>query len=214
MLSAESFNAMINQMGQDADWRRGYDCPCRDVYSGAADPACPVCGGKGLTWGDAVTGRVGVAGQKVQQEWAKMGMYESGDMVLTLPSDSPIFAMGEFDRLVMVHSSVPFSRVLTHTGSEKLPLHVEQIERVFWLAAGVVVDGGIPSVAPDGSLTWPPVVEPGDPTPPPNGAQYSMTGRRRPEYFAFRDFPQDRAHYGGIRFPRRIVVRLMDLFAR
>ena len=88
MLSAVRFNRMINQMGQSVGWRRAYDCPCRDGYSGAARPGCPQCDGKGVIWGSEVLGTAAVAGQKVQQSWAKLGMYEAGDMVLTLPSES------------------------------------------------------------------------------------------------------------------------------
>lgn len=207
MLSASRFNGMLNKMGQQAQWRRGYECPCRDPHSGAADPFCPACGGKGITWGESVTATVAIAGQKVQQEWAKLGMYESGDMVVTIPSDSAIYSLGQFDRLVMVQSSVPFSRVLTHDGTEVLPFAVERIERASWLEGGAEVDGGLPMVLVDGSLSW-------SSSPPPVGRQYSLTGRQRPEYFALRDFPQDRAHFGGQPLPRRVVLRLMDLFGR
>ena len=210
------FDAMLNEMGQAAEWRPSYDCPCRAEYSGAADPDCPVCNGKGVTWGDAVTGTVAVAGQKVQQAWAKLGMYEQGDMVLTLPTDSPVFAMGQFDRVTMMDSTVPFSRVLTHTGGELLQVRVSGITRVFWRAAGDIVVGALPTVGSDGALAWP-APDPDDPDAPgepPEGVQYSITGRRHPEYFALKEFPQDRAHFGGTLFPRRVALREMDLFSR
>lgn len=209
MLSGPRFDAMLNEMGQQASWRRAYDCPCRDTHSGAAKQNCPSCHGTGITWGEEIIGTVAVAGQKVQQQWAKLGMYESGDQVLSLPSDSPVYWAGGFDRLIMAQSSTPFSRTLTHEPIDKLSIIVELIERVFWLDEnGVIVEGGIPEVsAGDGALTW----ASGEP---PIGTQYSITGRRMPEYFVFQDFPQDRAHFGGSIFPRRVVVRLMDLFAR
>lgn len=207
MLSATAFNAMLNEMGQTVAWRRAYDCPCRDAYSGAARPDCPSCRGKGVAWATAVNGIVAVSGQKVQQAWAKMGMYEEGDQVLTLPSDSPLYAMGGYDRVEMAQSSIPFSRTLVRSGSEGLPFHVERIERCFWLDGdGDPAEGGIPTVVA-GVLTWATDA-------PPNGMQYSLTGRQRPEYFVLRDFPQDRAHYGGQTLPRRVVTRRMDLFAR
>ncbi len=208
MLSGPDFNAMINEMGQTVAWRRAYDCPCRDTHSGAAKQNCPSCHGSGITWGTAVNGIVGVSGQKVQQQWAKLGMYETGDQVLTLPSDSPVYWAGNFDRMTMSDSSVPFSRTLEHEAIDNLSIGINLIDRVFWLdGAGLPVEGGIPSVATDGTLTW----ASGEP---PVGTQYSITGRRRPEYFVFQDFPQDRSHFGGAALPRRVVVRLMDLFAR
>lgn len=207
-MDVDSFNAMLNEMGQAASWRRAYDCPCRDTHSGAAKPNCPSCHGKGVTWGASVSGNVGVSGQKVQQAWAKLGMYEDGDQVLTLPSDSPIYMMGAADRLTMLESSAPFSRVLVHTGSELLPFNVEHIDRVFWLDGnGVVVEGGVPVVGANGVPTW-------SAGAPPVGQQYSITGRQRPEYFVLREFPQDRSHFHGAYLPRRVVTRRMDLFGR
>lgn len=208
MLSAARFNIMLNKMGQTVGWRRAHDCPCRDPHSGAANYACPVCKGKGVFWEGAVEGKVAVAGQKVQHNWAKMGEYQSGDQVLSLPSDSPVYVLGESDRLTMLQSSEPFSQVFTHDGAEQLTFKVESIARCFWLdASGAVVDGGGPAVAADGTLTW----ASGEP---PAGLQYTLTGRQRPEYFIYREIPQDRAHYGGQQFPRRVVARRMDLFGR
>lgn len=297
MLSVSDFNAMLNEMGQEVAWRRAYDCPCRDQHSGAAKPSCPSCLGKGVTWGSAVVGTVGVSGQKVQQQWAKLGMYESGDQVLTVPSDSPVYSAGGFDRLTMNNSSVPFSRVLGYTeNSSLLDIGAISIERVFWLnSMNAAVEGAIPAIANDGTLTWtaigvarflattPPVADVAIPAgtvirvtgqtsgyvtqvdavilaggtsvdvavtaqatghagdalintvthidvpitdvtvnnpsainsgAPPDATQFSVTGRRRPEYFVLQDFPQDRSHFHGITLPRRIVTRLLDLFAR
>lgn len=207
MLSADAFNQMLGDMSQVAKWRRAYDCPCRDDHSGAARPDCPRCHGKGVTWTAPVLGWVAIAGQKVQQAWSRMDMYESGDMVMTLPSDSPLYGLGENDRIVMAQSSVPFSRVLTRGDGDRLPFEVEKIDRVYWLVNDAEVEGGIPSVSAQGELTW----ISGAPDP---GVKYSVTGRRRPEYYLFKDYPQDRAHYGGQPLPRRVVARLMDLFGR
>lgn len=198
---------MLNEMGQQVAWRRAYDCPCRNDHSGAARPGCPQCHGIGVVWTHAVMGLAAVAGQKVQQAWARFGMYEQGDMVMTLPGNSPLYVLGDKDRCTMIQSSVPFSRVLMRDGADKLPFQVDMIERVFWLVNDAVVEGGIPAAAADGTLTW----TIGEPPP---GEQYSITGRMRPEYYVFQDFPQDRAHYGGQPLPRRVVLRRMDLFGR
>jgi WD40 repeat protein len=68
-------------------------------------------------------------------------------------------------------------------------------------------DGGlVASVAENGAITWA--------VAPPIGAQFSMIGRAHPEFFLFKDLPQDRAHHGGATLPRRVVLRRWDLFGR
>lgn len=237
MLSATRFNTMLNAMGQVVAWRRAHECPCRDPNSGASDFKCPICKAKGVYWelpgppyfsephfgrayfgaehfagGSGIqpgagTGIAAIAGQKVQNEWAKLGEYESGDQVMTLPSDSPLYGVGQNDRLIMLQSSVPFSQVFLHDGNDRLEFRVVSILSVFWLVGGAIVQGGIPEVKLDGSLVW----AQGEP---PAGSRYTITGRRRPEFFVFKELPQDRAHYGGQPLPRRVVARRMDLFGR
>lgn len=80
-------------------------CPCRDPYSGAAQPGCPHCAGKGRIWGTAQAGHVGLTGMQRQRQWAQMSLYETGDVVVTLASDSPIYALGETDRVLFTDSS-------------------------------------------------------------------------------------------------------------
>lgn len=207
-LSPVKFNALLNNLGQMTGLRRAHDCPCRDPYSGAARQDCPSCAGVGVIWDAPVDAMVALAGQKVQRGWAQFGYYEQGDVVLTLQSDSPAYDMGERDRVVFVQSSMPFSVVRTNTGPQKLEFPVATIESVLWLdGAGVRVDGALPAVAADGTLTWASGAPPAD-------TQYSITGRKRPEYFCWGDFPQDRAHHGGLPLPRRVVLRRFDLFGR
>lgn len=200
-------NAMVNKMGQNIAWRRAHDCPCRNPNSGAADYACTVCNGKGTYWDDPIEGIAAIAGQKVQQVWAKVDEYETGDQVMTLPSDSPLYAIGQFDRLLMLQSSMPFSAVSTHTGAETLPFVAHVIDHIAWKDNNQIVSGGIPAINADGTLTW----ATGEP---PAGVQYAITGRKRPEYFIYKEYPQDRAHFGGQDLPRRVVARRMDLFGR
>ena len=207
MLSADAFNRMLGEMSQAAKWRRAYDCPCRDDHSGAARPGCPRCHGKGVVWADPVLGWVAIAGQKVQQAWSRMEMYEQGDIVMTLPSDSPLYNLGQNDRITMVQSSVPFSRVMTRGDGDRMPFEIDTIDRVYWLVNDVETEGGIPTIATDGTPSW----ASGAPDP---GVKYSITGRRRPEYFLFNEYPQDRAHYGGQPLPRRVVARVIDLLGR
>lgn len=206
-LSPARLNAMLNQVGQTVDWRPGYDCPCKNPDSGAAEYGCPNCGGFGITWGPPQSCKTALAGQKIQREWANFGMWENGDVILSIPSDSALYAIGEFDRVTFAQSSEPFSLTRKHDGSEKLTFPVASLNRVFWLADGVETEGGIPTVNADGTLTWTDGM-------PPDGVQFSITGPRRPEYFCFGNFPQDRAHQGGDALPRRIVLRRFDLFGR
>jgi hypothetical protein len=222
MLSPAAFNAHLNKMGQRFDWRRAYFCPCRNPHSGSADPDCLNCGGKGYAWGAAVSGMSGIAGQKIQREWAQFGLWESGDVVLSIPSDSPLYAMGEFDRVTMTDSSQPFS-VQIGSPSEPLRWPVVSIDRVYWLDDGEPVDAPLPSVAPDGvTLQWLPPEPEDDEEPdpevetgePPAGVTLSVTGRRRPEYFCWGEYPSDRAHHSGQPLPRRVVLRMFDLYGR
>ena len=252
-LSPQRFNRFLGKIGQVFAWRRAYACPCRDPHSGAARPGCASCGGKGQVWADPVNGVAGVSGQKIQREWAQFGMWENGDVVLTLPSDSPLYQMGEYDRAVMIDSSAPFSLPLVRGSGDKLNAGNVSIDRVFWLDPDdSIVEGGIPLVAPDGTILWPsqPIPEnlllslasmgewdvdilPSGPLTitdlaqliglyagfifvdePPDGTQYSVTGREMPEYYVWGDFPSDRSHQGGDALPRRVVLRRFDLYGR
>jgi hypothetical protein len=204
-LNPADFNQFLADMGQAAAWRRAYACPCRNPRSGAADPKCPQCGGLGTYWDEPVDCSVAISGQKVQAEWAKFGLWESGDQVVTLASDSAAYAMGQFDRLAMTQSSVPFSVVLRPGDRMREP--VVSVDRATWFEDGDLVEGGPPEVGDDGTLTW-------DSDAPPDGAQIALTGRKRPEYFCLQEFPQDRAHHHGRDLPRRVVLRKFDLFGR
>lgn len=208
LLNPLQFNAFLARMGQNFGWRKSYACPCLNPNSGAALPTCPLCGGKGRAWDDPVEGVAGISGQQLQLRWAKMGLYEPGDVVLTLPSDSPIYDMGEFDRVAMLDSSAPFSDKFIRGRDDVLRYPNVSIERVFWLVDGEVVEGGIPDVGDDGVPAW---LSGGEPPP---GMVYSITGRRRPEYFCWGPLPQDRAHHGGRDLPRKVVLRAFDLFGR
>ena len=203
-LSSGRFNRFISRIGQDVDWKKAYDCPCKDPNSGAAKYDCALCNGVGHVWDDFISCNFALSGQKTQRQWADFGAWENGDVVVTLPSNSPVYDIGEFDRVMMMNSSVPFSITKNHDGTEKLPFKVESIERVFWIdGSDDIVDGEVLAVNDDSSLTWT--------SEPPDGAQYSITGRRRPEYYMYKEFPQDRAHFKGADLPRRVVLRLFEL---
>jgi len=210
-LSPAAFNGLLGEMGQAVAWRKAYACPCRDDDTGAARQGCPVCDARGQFWDVVPTEAwTGLAGMRVNREWAAYGLWESGDVVFTIPSDSPLYAAAEFDRVVMSNSSEAFS-VPRRRGAanETLTFPVVQIDRAFWIADGAVVDGDLPVIADDGTIDWS-----GAATAPDAGVQYSISGRKRQEYFIFRDLVQDRAHFYGLALPRKVVARKFDLFGR
>lgn len=205
-----AFNRLLSAggtgLGQALEWRRAYLCPCTDPHSGSPEAGCPVCAGRGSVWASPVAAWAGIASQRVAREWAQYGQWESGDQVMTIAADSPLYAAGENDRLTMTQSSEPFSVPLVRGSGDVLRFPVVQVDRVFWRdpATLALTEGGIPAVADDGSLSW-------AEDEPPAGVQYSVTGRKRPEFYIFKDFPQDRSHQGGMTLPRRVVARRYDL---
>jgi len=205
-LSPAVLDAHLNQLGQSVAWRRAFDCPCRNANSGAADLNCAVCKGIGVTWNAAVTGKLALAGLKIQRAWAQFGLWEDGDVVVSIPSDSPVYAIGESDRVVLSDSSIPYSVTRVHDGNDLIAFDNATVDRVFWIVNNAIVEGGIPTLSA-GVPTW----TTGEP---PAGQSYSVTGRRSPEYFVYREYPQDRAHYGGVKLPRRVVLRSFDLYGR
>ena len=183
-LDPDAFNAFIDDMGQDVLWRQAAKCPCRNPESGAPTPGCPLCGGtRGVIWAAAVAATVGVTSMRVKREYAAFGLWESGDEVLTLPSDSPVYACGESDRVVMVNSSEPFQAILTRGNEDQLSYPVISIDQAFWrnAAGNALVDamdngGEMPTVAADGTVTWAVGQGPG------SGVQFSLRGRKHQEY--------------------------------
>ena len=206
-LEPAAFNEFLGNIGQSLSLRRATECPCVSPVTGGTDQSCPHCGGKGYAWGSAITGVAAPAGQKIQRQWAELGRWEPGDIVVTIPADSPVYAMGLHDRAVMLNQSEPFSTTRVH-GGETLDFPVVAIESVYWLnVSKVPVTGGVPTVNSNGTLTW----SAGEP---PSGATYSITGRRRPEFFCFQELPQDRPVHFGAALPRRVVLRRFDLWGR
>jgi len=146
---------------------------------------------------------------KVQRQWEAFGQFAAGDVVITIGSDTPLYAAGEMDRIVMSNSTEAFNDVLT--GGEVLDFSVSSVSNVFWLdpAGSAVIQGAIPAVQADGSLVWAT-----DATAPAAGQQFTMIGRKIPEYFLYRDFAQDRSHQGGAALPRRVALRRFALFGK
>lgn len=172
---------------------------------------------------------------KVQREWANFGQWESGDVVVSVGSDTPLYAAGEMDRIVFTQSSESFDYIQSRGAATEwallapapatvsaadLPVSfnaprqataafpVVAFDRCFWLtdAGDAIIEGGLPVQGTDGTLSWP------NGGAPPLGRQYTLRGRKRPEYFIFKDFALDRAHFGGLALPRRLALRKWSLF--
>lgn len=209
-LNPVEFNAHLEHMGQDVKWRKASTCPCISPTSGAPKPKCTHCGGKGQLWGVQIPTVVGVASQKIQQEWARMGQWESGDSVISIPESSPMYEMGKFDRVLLVNSKEQFSMAMVHGGvNEKFLFTVDKIKRVFWIdGTDAIVEGKIPTVGTNGIPVWAPGDEPAP------GQQYSINGTKVLEFFCFGQYPSNREEHQGARLPKRVVLRRFDLFGR
>lgn len=207
-LNPDAFNAHLAHMGQQFQWRKAYRCPCVNPNSGAASPNCPNCHGKSWFWTDPVRGIAGVANQSIQLRWSQFGLWQDGDIVLSIPENSPLYEMGQFDRVIALNNTDHFSIPLVRGGpNERLFEPVEKITRVFWLVDGAVMDGSLPEFNNDGTLTW------GDGGPP-LGTRYTVSGTRYSEYFCYGPYPGDRNQHSGARLPRRAILRRFDLFGR
>lgn len=223
-LSPARFNAHLRHMGQDVLWRRAFACPCRDPDSGAARQGCPHCLSKGKSWTANVPAYVGLTGMQRQRQWAQMGLYEAGDVVVSLPSDSPIYALGETDRVAFTDSSDAFSINLTRGQNDALlPWTALQFDRLYWIDpdTDTTIEGALPLLDPVThsalALSWAipdPLLPEPDLLEPPAGMQYSLTGRKLPEFFVWGDLVQTRHHHGGFALPRHVVLRRFDLFGK
>lgn len=210
--SSRRFNRHLDNLGQNYKYRRSFACPCFNRDSGAADPKCTLCLGKGRYWESAVDARAATASQKTQMHWAKMGMYEDGDIVITVPENSPIWNAGQYDRIIMMNATDKFSEPLVRGApTDRLIFAVNSIERVFWLdpTTREIVEGGIPAVDDKGRLTW----DGGIGEPPP-GMKYSITGTKLCEYYLLQDLPRNRNMHTGMRLPKMVVLRRFDLLNR
>lgn len=208
--SRVAFNRHLNNMGQKVLWRQSFACSCMDPTNGAPDPKCKLCVGKGRIWEPPVETVTGIASQKTVVQWANLGLYEAGDMVLSIPENSPLWDAGQFDRVTMLNGTDVFSMALIHGApSERLSFVPQAITRVFWKhpQTGAMVKGGIPTVGASGRLTW----TTGEP---PAGVGYSISGTRNSEYFMLGELPSNRNEHQGMRLPKRVVLRKWDLFGR
>lgn len=211
-LQPGAFNRLLGNMGQRVLWRPSTLCPCRSPFSGAAEQGCPVCSGRGVFWQRGQESVVGVTSMQVARQWAAFGQWQSGDVVLSVPEASPAYAAAESDQFIMLNSETPYSSTFTRGAEdERLPAYMVRLNRVVTIEDERPMTKALPilpPVATGGAPIWPASGGPAV------GQQYSISGVRRPIYFLLTQLPQDRAHHGGLRLPRRIAARLFDLFGR
>lgn len=209
-LNPGHFNRFLNNIGQQFLWRRAYACSCVDPHSGAPDTKCTFCLGKGRQWVEPVQASAASAGQKTQVAWAKMGLFQEGDMVMTVPENSPLWDAGQYDRVTMLNATDRFSQPMKRGApTEKLLFTVKKVDRVFWInkTTNTIVEGGIPTFDANGRPVW------ADGEPPP-GMSYSVSGTRLSEYFIYMDLPRNRNMHDGARLPKLTVLRRWDLLGR
>jgi hypothetical protein len=211
--NSAAFDRHLGNIGQRVAWRRSYACACVNPNSGAPDPKHALCSGKGRIWDEAINTVCGIAKQTVSPEMAALGIWDSGDMVMTVPQSSPMWAdAGKFDRVVLKNSTDVFSQPMMRGGvTEKLLFPVASVSRCFWLdpTTRLIVEGGIPVIGADGKPTWP-----GGVGEPPPATSYSLTGQKYDEYFVYDALPSDRNEHSGMRLPKRVTLRKYDLFGR
>lgn len=211
-LNPTAFNRHLASIGQRLEWRQAFACACVNPDSGSPDPKHQLCSGKGWLWANPIETVCGVSKQDVTPEMIAAGIFENGDLSLTIPADSPMWqGAGRFDRVRLLNSTDVFSQPLKRGHvSERLLFRVERVLRCFWLdpTTRQVVEGGLPVVADNGTLSWPNGGEP------PMGFTYSLTGAKYDEYFVLDSMPSDRNEHSGMALPKRLQMRKWDLFGR
>lgn len=194
-------------MGQNFAWRRAHACPCVNPNSGQAKPNCPYCLGKGRYWDDPVVGAAGIVGRDQMQQFAQFGIWDAGDIMLSIPSDSPLYAIGPFDRVAALNRSEPFSIAFVRGVNDVIRFPVIGIESVSWFDGTRLVTATDVTAQADGTLVF-------ASDKPAQGTTYSVTGRRTPEFFVYQELPADRPMHYGQPLPRRVVLRRFDLYGR
>lgn len=208
-LNPQAFNAHLGSFAEPFQWRRAFACPCLNPATGAPRANCPGCSGKGRLWMPAVDASAAVASTNVQQQWARFGQFEQGDKVLSIPENSPLYDLMQYDRLTALTDTEGFSTAFIHgSPTERVHGKILEFSRCFWFSSGsTIVEGGLPTLDADGVLTW----AAGEP---PANKEYSLTGTRYQEFYCWGSFSVDRMKHGGLRLPRRMVVRRFDLLGR
>lgn len=194
---------------QNFAWRAAAACPCVSPASGAANPNCPICSSTGRVWAAEVSCVAGMQQMRNDKAIASFGTWAPGDALFTVGSNSPLYAAKQYDRIRAVNATNPFSQVLVPGANDKLLGTIISISRVFWLnpAGDTIIEGGIPTVNANGSLTFTSGA-------PPANTQFSVTGIRYDEFYVYMQLPANRNNDLGSTLPKKFQGRRFDLFGR
>lgn len=192
-------------------WRQATACPCINPASGAARADCPLCHGKKYQWAAEVPARCGFQNQNQKKGFAAFGIWEPGDALLTIGSDSPMYATGPFDRYRCKNATSPFSITRVRGEQDFILGTVVSLSRVFFIQQDgtTMTECGIPAIDANGNLTWA-----AGQVAPPDDTAYSVTGVKYDEYFAYPDFANSRNMHHGARLPKKLLARRFDLYGR
>ena len=212
-LDPAAFNRFLGEIGQQVAWRRSYACACLNPASGAPDPKHALCAGKGRLWNAPVQTVCGITRQDVSPELIAAGLFDAGDMQMTIPSSSPMWRdAGRFDRVIMLNATEVFSQPFTRGApTEKIIFAWKTIDRCFWLhpTTRQAVEGSVPVIDADGRPSWP-----GGVGEPPPATTYSLAGIKLVEYYLLDQLPSNRGEHLGAELPKRVTLRRFDLFGR
>lgn len=204
-LSPARFNAFLHRIGQNLTWSQSSRCPCADAYSGSPDPGCDHCSGIGYRWAAPVATFAGVVSKDLSKQYGQMAEIEAGDVMLVIPGDEPIYAIQEYDRVLMADRTERWSIVKTRGRAERLRFEPLTLDRAEWIAGDDIVEQLPDSFSREGAI-W-------TTGGPPHGTSYAIGGTRKPEFYCYLNLPLDRPHHGGAALPRRVVLRRLDLLS-
>lgn len=205
-LNPNAFNSFIQSIGTDVQWYRSYDCPCINVNTRAPKPNCTLCFGKGVVWNDPIDSKIGFSKSNLMHNYGNFAEYLPGDIVVTIGSDSPAYAIKRLDKILLINSIENFSTVLLNNGTDRLNFKYLSIDGVKWIVNNELSDGVIPTVNENGSITW------GLDQPPVN-AGFTIYGTRQVEYFMYIELSRNRPFHNKL-LPKRVVLRRFDAFSR
>ncbi len=158
--------------------------------------------------------RLHAQGIRTQRSWAARGEVKEGDMECSIPerledliTPNPAFQAKEHDRFVFLDLEHPVSQRMTRGVQEKLlyPLYweIEQARAVIG-SGEIVYQPGTDFNISNNAVQW---LTSG----PPYGTRYVLDYIACPEYYVFAELSQKR-HVDGLRLPRRVGLRLFDLY--
>ncbi len=226
------FDQLINAYGLQMTWQKSHACPCssgggtqsRLLMTGAPDPQCQTCGGRGVYW-DAPQGPFTVMLTFMHRAFSKdepgaamdnkYGLVQEGEPTLTIPSSvtAPYQQASLYDAWVNINAETYYETNLTVGGNETVPY--QQSLSIAASGAVKVYDPATHQVVAVSGYT----VSGGTVTLPgqyPPGTGYVVGFTAAPVYVAFKSsgaYPHIRP-FQQIPLPRRFSLRALDLWLR